>query len=168
LNSIKQSYVHFPQFYYICYMRLEDEIKQKEFKNEYAKSLVNLIYTFNWVDAQTRDFLKKFSITPQQFNILRILRGQQPNPATINLLKERMLDKMCDASRMVERLKTKNLVERQVCETDRRAVDIIITKKGLDLLAKIDKEMPDYEKIMQNLSASEVKQLNQLLDKLRG
>ena len=82
-------------------MRLEDEIKQKEFKNEYAKSLVNLIYTFNWVDAQTRDFLKKFSITPQQFNILRILRGQQPNPATINLLKERMLDKMCDASRMV-------------------------------------------------------------------
>lgn len=149
-------------------MRLEDEIKQKEFKNEYAKSLVNLIYTFNWVDAHTRDFLKKFSITPQQFNILRILRGQQPNPATINLLKDRMLDKMCDASRMVERLKTKNFVERQVCEKDRRAVDIMITKKGLDLLAKIDKEMPDYEKIMQNLSPNEVKQLNQLLDKLRG
>jgi DNA-binding MarR family transcriptional regulator len=149
-------------------MRLEDEIKQKEFKNEYAKSLVNIIYTFNWVDSHTRDFLKKFSITPQQFNILRILRGQQPNPATINLLKERMLDKMCDASRMVERLKTKNLVERQVCEKDRRAVDIIITKKGLDLLTKIDKEMPDYEKIMQNLTTAEVKQLNQLLDKLRG
>ncbi len=149
-------------------MRLEDEIKQKEFKNEYAKSVVNLIYTFNWVDGHTRDFLKRFAITPQQFNILRILRGQQPNPATINLLKERMLDKMCDASRMVERLKSKNLVERQVCEKDRRAVDIIITKKGLDLLTKIDKDMPDYEKIMQNLNATEIKQFNQLLDKLRG
>jgi DNA-binding MarR family transcriptional regulator len=149
-------------------MRLEDEIKQKEFKNEYAKSVVNIIYTFNWVDSHTRDFLKKFDITTQQFNILRILRGQQPNPATINLLKERMLDKMCDASRMVERLKSKNLVERQVCEKDRRAVDIIITKKGLELLSKIDKEMPDQEKLMQNLSPAEIKQLNNLLDKLRG
>jgi DNA-binding MarR family transcriptional regulator len=149
-------------------MRLEDEIKQKEFKNEYAKSVVNIIYTFNWVDAQTKDFLKKFDITSQQFNILRILRGQQPNPATINLLKERMLDKMCDASRMVDRLKSKSLVERQVCEKDRRAVDIIITKKGLDLLSKIDKEMADYEKVMQNLNATEIKQLNNLLDKLRG
>lgn len=149
-------------------MKLEDEIKQKEFKNEYAKGVVNLIYTFNWLDAQTREFLKAFDITSQQFNILRILRGQHPSPVTINLLKERMLDKMCDASRMVERLKVKNLVERQVCETDRRAVDIIITKKGLDLLAKIDKDMPDYEKIMQSLNASEIKQLNILLDKLRG
>ena len=149
-------------------MRLEEEIKQKEFKNEYAKSVVNLIYTFNWLDTQTRDFMKKFDITSQQFNILRILRGQQPAPATINLLKERMLDKMCDASRMVERLKTKALVERRVCEEDRRAVDIIITKKGLDLLAKIDKEMPDHEKMMKNLSPTEIKQLNNLLDKLRG
>jgi DNA-binding MarR family transcriptional regulator len=149
-------------------MRLEDEIKQKEFKNEYAKSVVNIIYTFNWVDAQTKDFLKKFDITSQQFNILRILRGQQPNPATINLLKERMLDKMCDASRMVDRLKSKSLVERQICEKDRRAVDIIITKKGLDLLSKIDKEMSDYEKVMQNLNPTEIKQLNNLLDKLRG
>jgi len=149
-------------------MRLEDEIKQKEFKNEYAKGVVNLIYTFNWLEAQTKDFLKQFDITSQQFNILRILRGQHPNPATINLLKERMLDKMCDASRMVERLKSKNLVERQVCETDRRAVDIIITKKGLELLLKIDKEMPNYEKILGNLDSSEIKQLNLFLDKLRG
>ncbi len=149
-------------------MRLEEEIKQKEFKSEYSKSVVNLIYTFNWLDAQTRDFMKKFDITSQQFNILRILRGQQPAPATINLLKERMLDKMCDASRMVERLKTKSLVERRVCEKDRRAVDIIITKKGLELLAKIDKEMPDYDNLMKNLNSTEIKQFNNLLDKLRG
>jgi DNA-binding MarR family transcriptional regulator len=149
-------------------MRLEEEIKQKEFKNEYAKGVVNLIYTFNWLDTQTRDFMKKFDITSQQFNILRILRGQQPAPATINLLKDRMLDKMCDASRMVERLKTKSLVERRVCEKDRRAVDIFITKKGLELLAKIDKDMPDQEKLMKNLNPAEIKQFNVLLDKLRG
>ncbi|HWZ21422.1 MAG TPA: MarR family transcriptional regulator [Cytophagaceae bacterium] len=147
---------------------MEEEIKQKEFKNEYAKGVVNLIYTFNWLDTQTRDFMKKFDITSQQFNILRILRGQQPAPATINLLKDRMLDKMCDASRMVERLKTKSLVERRVCEKDRRAVDIFITKKGLELLAKIDKDMPDQEKLMKNLNPAEIKQFNVLLDKLRG
>ena len=149
-------------------MRLEDEIKQKEFKNEYNKSVVNIIYTFNWLDTYSRSFMKKYSLTPQQFNILRILRGQQPNPATINLLKDRMLDKMCDASRMVDRLKIKNLVDRKVCEKDRRAVDIVITKKGLDLLSRIDKDMPDYEKFMHNLTLSEAKQLNTLLDKLRG
>jgi DNA-binding MarR family transcriptional regulator len=149
-------------------MRLEEEIKQKEFKNEYSKGVVNLIYTFNWLDTQTRDFMKKYDITSQQFNILRILRGQQPAPSTINLLKDRMLDKMCDASRMVERLKTKLLVERRVCEKDRRAVAIFITKKGLELLAKIDKDMPDQEKLMKNLNPAEIKQFNILLDKLRG
>ncbi len=149
-------------------MRLEDEIKQKEFRNDYSKGVVNLIYTFNWLDAQTRDFVKRFDITSQQFNILRILRGQYPSPSTINLLKDRMLDKMCDASRMVERLKAKGLLERHTCEKDRRSVDIVITKQGLDLLLEIDKDIPDYEKVMNNLNATEIKQLNVLLDKLRG
>ena len=81
-------------------MRLEDEIKQKEFKSEYHKGIVNLIYTFNWIDSKSKDFFKQFNLTPQQFNILRILRGQHPKPSTINLLKERMLDKMSDTSRI--------------------------------------------------------------------
>src|SRR6185437_9271918 len=105
-------------------MSLEEDIKQHKFKTEAHKAAVNIIYTFNWLDSKTRDFFKKYDLTPQQFNILRILRGQHPQPSTINLLKERMLDKMCDASRMVERLRLKNLLERHTCSNDRRSVDI--------------------------------------------
>ncbi|WP_245598568.1 MarR family transcriptional regulator [Sporocytophaga myxococcoides] len=101
-------------------MRLEDEIKQKEFRNEFQKTAVNIIFTFNWLDARTRNFMKDYDLTPQQFNILRILRGQYPNPSTINLLKERMLDKMSDASRLVERLRIKELLERSPSSEDRR------------------------------------------------
>jgi DNA-binding MarR family transcriptional regulator len=149
-------------------MKLEDEIKQKSFQSEYHKGVVNIIYTFNWLDQKQRDLLKPYDITSQQYNILRILRGQHPNPATINLLKDRMLDKMCDASRLVDRLLKKGLLERKPCENDRRAVDIVITKSGLDLLEMLDQRQKDSEKFMESLSESEVKQLNELLDKLRG
>jgi len=149
-------------------MSLEEDIKQQKFKNEAQKAAVNIIYTFNWIDAQTRDFLKKYELTPQQFNILRILRGQHPEPSTINLLKERMLDKMCDASRMVERLRLKNLLERHTCPNDRRSVDILITTKGLALLEEIDLEFDRFNKQLANLPEEELKQLNLLLDKLRG
>ncbi|MFN3403172.1 MAG: MarR family winged helix-turn-helix transcriptional regulator [Cytophagaceae bacterium] len=149
-------------------MKLEEEIKQKEFRNEYHKALVNLIYTSNWLESKSKDFFKKFGLTKQQFNILRIVKGQHPNPANINLLKDRMLDKMSDASRIVERLRLKNLLDRKTCTEDKRAVDIHITKKGMDLLNKIDKEMPSFEKNFATLSIEEAKKLNSLLDKLRG
>ncbi|HEY8401430.1 MAG TPA: MarR family transcriptional regulator [Cytophagaceae bacterium] len=149
-------------------MRLEDEIKQKEFKSEYNKCIVNLIYTFNWLDTKSKDFFKQFNLTPQQFNILRILRGQHPKPSTINLLKERMLDKMCDASRIVERLRLKNLLERNTCSEDRRSVDIRITEEGLALLEQIDARMHEFESAVKNLTLEETQQLNNLLDKLRG
>lgn len=149
-------------------MRLEDDIKQKEFRSEYHKGIINVMYTFNWLDSHSTEFFKTYDLTTQQFNILRILRGQHPKPSTINLLKERMLDKMCDASRMVERLRKKDLVERKTSEVDRRSVDIVITKKGLDLLKKIDKALPEFENIMNHLTLEEVKKLNSLLDKMRG
>ncbi|MCU0431247.1 MAG: MarR family transcriptional regulator [Cytophagaceae bacterium] len=149
-------------------MRLEDEIKQKNFRSDYQKGVVNIIFTFNWLDQKQRDLLKPFDITSQQYNILRILRGQFPNPATINLLKERMLDKMCDASRLVDRLLKKKLVERKTCENDRRAVDIIITQEGLDLLQNLEGVIKEHEKFMHRLSEIEIKTLNELLDKLRG
>ena len=150
-------------------MKLEDEIKQvKAFTNEYSKVVVNIIYTYNWLDASTKTFFSDYDITTQQFNILRILRGQYPNPSTINLLRERMLDKMCDASRLVERLRIKDLVERTKASTDKRAVDIIITEKGLELLSKIDQNFPDFENKLQTLSQEEAVTLNNLLDKLRG
>jgi len=149
-------------------MSLEEDIKQHKFKSEAQKAAVNIIYTFNWIEAQTRDFFKKYDLTPQQFNILRILRGQHPEPSTINLLKERMLDKMCDASRMVERLRLKNLLERHTCPNDRRSVDILITNKGLTLLEEIDVEFDKFNEQLANLPEPDLKQLNFLLDKLRG
>jgi DNA-binding MarR family transcriptional regulator len=149
-------------------MRLEEEIKQKEFENEYHRGIVNIIYTFNWLDTRATAFFKKYDLTSQQYNVLRILRGQYPNPSTINLLRERMLDKMCDASRITERLRLKNLLIRNQSPGDRRSVDILISKKGLDLLEIIDKDLEKFYSLMQNLNKEETKQLNNLLDKLRG
>ncbi|MBK7267270.1 MAG: MarR family transcriptional regulator [Ignavibacteriales bacterium] len=149
-------------------MRLEDEIKQKKFKNEFQKAAVNLIYTTNWLEAKFAPLMREFGLTVQQFNILRILRGQHPTPATINLLKERMLDKMSDASRLVDRLLEKGYLSRQVCGKDRRRVDILITQAGLDLLEKIDVHEQKFYSELINLTSEEADLLNNLLDKFRG
>jgi DNA-binding MarR family transcriptional regulator len=151
------------------FMKLEDEIRQtKPFSSEREKLAVNLIFTTMWLASFHRDFLKEYQISEQQYNILRILRGQHPKAATIHLLKERMLDKMSDASRLVERLLKKEFVERCPCHHDRRAVDVVISKKGLALLNKIDKKRTTLEKFLSNLSDKEILLLNVLLDKLRG
>lgn len=149
-------------------MRLEDEIKQESFRNEYHKLAVNILFTHGWLMNKIQQILSRFDLTPQQFNLLRILRGQYPSPASISLLKDRMLDKMSDASRLVDRLIQKGLVERKICESDRRKVDVVITKKGLKLLEKIDETDSEMDGYLQNLSESEAKKLNDLLDKLRG
>ncbi len=149
-------------------MKLEDEIKQKKFKNDFHKLAVNLIYTHGWLSNHQADFFKSFDITGTQYNILRILRGQHPNPASINLLKDRMLDKMSDASRLVERLKNKGLVEREICPEDRRRVEVKITDSGIELLKKMDDLEDKFENLFANIKLSEVKMLNELLDKIRG
>jgi len=127
-----------------------------------------LIYTYGWVTNLLRLQLNKHGITLQQYNILRILRGQYPKPATVNILKERMLDKMSDASRIVERLVQKDLVHRGVNSKDRRAVDILISKKGLEMLQKLDHEISLKNLLSNNLSDSEANSLSGLLDKMRG
>ena len=149
-------------------MKLEEEISQARFRNEAHKLGVNLIYTFNQVNAFHARFFKQRGITGQQFNILRILRGQHPQPATIKLLKERMLDKMSDASRIVEKLRIKGLVVRDISGIDRRHCEVRISDKGMKLLADIDKENDFLDARFSNLSIAEQKTLNQLLDKLRG
>jgi DNA-binding MarR family transcriptional regulator len=149
-------------------MKLEDEIKQGKFRNEFQKLIINLIYTGGWINGRNSEFLKPFGLTNQQYNLLRILRGQYPEPATVNLLIDRMLDKMSNASRIVDKLITKKLVERKACSGDRRCVDVIITDKGLKLIQKIEIEEKNWESLSKNLSLSESKQLNKLLDKLRG
>jgi DNA-binding MarR family transcriptional regulator len=112
--------------------------------------------------------LKKSGITGAQYNILRILRGQYPNPASVNLLKERMLDKMSDASRLVERLLQKDLVDRKICPDDRRRVEVIITERGLNLLKELDQKDDEFDVLFKSLDENEVKAANDLLDKMRG
>ena len=148
-------------------MKLEEEIKQSKFRNEYHKLAVNVLYTNGWLMNLYSMLFSKYGITSNQYNILRILRGQYPNPATVNLLKERMLDKMSDASRLVERLRIKGFAKRDLSSKDRRCVDIIITEKGLHLLKGIDKLNDKHDSFLKNLSESEAKKLNSLLDKLR-
>jgi len=149
-------------------MELEKEIKSKPFQSVYERALVNIVYTASWLNSLHIKRLKQYGISPQQYNILRILRGQHPNPATVNLLRERMLDKMSNTSRLVEKLRLKGLVERHACPNDRRAVDIFITDAGLDLLADLDSTMESWEQQFRVLSRKEAQTLNDLLDKLRG
>jgi DNA-binding MarR family transcriptional regulator len=147
-------------------MRIEDEIKQDKFKSNNNKLLVNIIFTGNWINQLTSRFLRKYGLTPQQYNILRILRGQKPNPSTIMLLQDRMLDRLSNASRLVDKLKGKGLVDRKINGEDRRRVDVTITKKGMDLLASIEKT--NFEDKFANLTEAEADKVNSLLDKMRG
>lgn len=149
-------------------MRIGKEISQDKFKSEHQKMLINILFTSSWLSVQHAASLKPYDISTQQYNILRILRGQHPKPATVNLLIERMLDKNSNASRLVEKLRVKKLVERAICPEDRRAVNVVITKKGLDLLTELDKQEIEFLKGLKNISSEQAEQLNLLLDKLRG
>ncbi|MBU6122388.1 MarR family winged helix-turn-helix transcriptional regulator [Hymenobacter siberiensis] len=148
-------------------MRIEDEIKQPIFRNEYQKAHINLIYTAGWLQLRQAAAFKPFGLTSPQFNILRILRGQHPLPATVALLIDRMLDKTSNASRIVDRLEEKKLVTRTVCPANRRAVDIRITKAGLELLDSIEETGILDSNENAPLNEDEMRQLNDLLDKMR-
>lgn len=149
-------------------MKIEDEIQQKQFSSSHQKAAVNLIYTYSWMISKQNEFMKEFDLSMQQFNILRILRGRKNEPASILLIKERMLDKNSDVSRLVDRLVKKELVNRQVCLNDRRQMDVTITLKGLEILAEIDKRNVEFHSVMKGLTESESELLSNLLDKLRS
>ncbi len=150
-------------------MKIEDAIQQKQFQNEFHKAHINMLYTASFINQKTLQTLKSFRISPQQFNILRILRGLYPQPASVKLLTERMIDKTSNASRLVEKLRNKGLVEREACDDDRRRVDVQITTAGLELLERASTAI---EQMIQNYGASitveEATTLNNILDKLRG
>jgi len=148
-------------------MKIEQEIKQKEFRSENQKLLINIIFTSHWLFEKNVEQLKPYDLTPKQYNVLRILRGQYPKPITVKLIRERRLDKMSDASRIVERLRIKGLVRREICGDNRRAVDVKITEKGMDLLKELDEEAIKWEEDLKRLSNEEAISLNNLLDKLR-
>jgi DNA-binding MarR family transcriptional regulator len=149
-------------------MKLEEEIKQKSFKTPQAKLAVNLLYTNNWLSKHYDGFFKGLDLTTQQYNVLRILRGQFPTPCTLKLIKSRMLDRMSDASRILDKLVAKDLAIRGQCDDDRRSVNILITAKGLDILKQLDFIDEATKDIFKNLSQQKIEQLNDLLDALRG
>jgi DNA-binding MarR family transcriptional regulator len=149
-------------------MSLSQDIQQREYHSEYHKAILNILYTHNYLVTHMTELFKEYDITRQQYNVLRILRGQYPGHASVNLIKDRMLDKMSDTSRIVERLRVKGFISRTDCLKDKRSVEIRITHSGLELLDKMQPRVNDLEKLLQNLSISETRDLNMLLDKLRG
>jgi DNA-binding MarR family transcriptional regulator len=147
-------------------MSLEKDINQPKFRNEYQKSVVNIVYTYNWMTEQLKQVFEKEDLTMQQFNILRILRGNNGPLSTLQI-RERMLDKMSDTSRIVDRLIIKGFVKKSVCKTDKRLVDVFITDKGKKILTKLDKAEDEMDNIINSISIAEAKTLNKILDKLR-
>jgi MarR family 2-MHQ and catechol resistance regulon transcriptional repressor len=148
-------------------MGIEKDILQNKFVSARQKAMINLLFSYGWVMEQIKIFLAAEDITHQQFNILRILRGAAGPLSTLQI-RERMLDKMSDTSRIVDRLLAKELVQKATCPKDKRLVDVTISKQGLALLDRVDKRSDHIQDIMGRLSEDEAEQLSQLLDKLRG
>ena len=148
-------------------MSIEKDISQAKFRNEYQKTAINLIYTYNWMHEKMKVFFDREKITGQQFNILRILRGAGKPISTLQI-RQRMLDKMSDTSRIVDRLILKGLARKIICPDDKRLVDVSITDKGKKLLEKMEAYENEMDSIFENLNSSEAKTLNTLLDKIRS
>jgi DNA-binding MarR family transcriptional regulator len=147
-------------------MGLDKDIRSSKFRNDYHKAIVNIIFTNNWIMERNKEIFERGDITPQQYNILRILRGAKEPLSTLQI-RQRMLDKMSDTSRIVDRLLKKDLVKKVVCATDKRLVDVSITQKGLELLDNLDKFNDELDSVLNNISEEEVSTLNSLLDKIR-
>ncbi|PKQ69768.1 MarR family winged helix-turn-helix transcriptional regulator [Raineya orbicola] len=149
-------------------MKTIEEAIQSRFRNEKHKALVNILYTAKFIENKVQTHIKPYKITMQQYNILRIVRGAGGKPVSLKYIKERMLDKMPDASRIVDKLYKKGLLKRKECPNDRRSVDITITNKGLELLETMDKQAQELDDICQNLSDTQLQELNYLLNFLRN
>jgi DNA-binding MarR family transcriptional regulator len=149
-------------------MELKEEVKSSKFENVFQQALINIFFTYHWSNQNVKEALNPYDITQQQFNVLRILRGQYPSPCTINLLKSRIIDKLSDVSRIVDRLVQKGYIQKNINNEDKRALDIVISEKGLKLLEKLDQEIDFSSFIRPNLTEEEARQLNFLLDKYRG
>lgn len=148
-------------------MGIDKDIQQAKFRNAHQKAGINLIYTLGWMRDRTKLIFDAEEITPQQFNILRILRGSFPQPISTLQIRERMLEKMSDTSRIVDRLITKGLVKKIICKKDRRLVDVIISDKGKKMLERLDTRQDEIDAVLGNLSEKDANILSDLLDKIR-
>ncbi|HEY9168810.1 MAG TPA: MarR family transcriptional regulator [Lutibacter sp.] len=135
-----------------------------KFPNERVKALINIKHTANWLNTVGNEFLKPFKISNQQYNILRILKGTN-EAVTVNMVKDRMIEKSPNATRLMDKLCVKGLIERTRCENDRRVVFVKISEKGLKLLDKI--KIDEFDSHMNSISEEESKILNTILDKIR-
>jgi DNA-binding MarR family transcriptional regulator len=149
-------------------MRLEEAIKQEHFKSEHQKAMLNILVTSNCIDADFAKILKPFEISSQQYNVLRILKGQGDKAISVSNIMSRMIDKMSNVSRLLEKLRKKELVERVVCASDRRQVDVRITQEGLELLVKIEKVMVSFDDGLSKITTKEAERLNKILEKIRS
>jgi|SRR5690606_21599663 len=147
-------------------MKIEEEIKQNTFQSARQKAVINLLYTANWMLNKQHEFFAPFGITVQQFNILRILRGQHPNTISATEIKSRMIDKNSDVSRLLERLTAKKLITKSTCPSDKRATDVRITDEGLELLQNLGKDQHTIDSFL-SLNDEEATQLSDLLDRAR-
>jgi DNA-binding MarR family transcriptional regulator len=144
----------------------ESQIGQHSFSNEQHRLRINLLLTVGWLKNEIKVFLDQFEITQQQFNILRILRGMKGQPLSTNEICDKMIDKMSDSSRIVDRLVSKGLVTKKPCPHDRRKVQVFISNDGSYLLSTIDTKLKNLDVVFDNLSDEEIKVLNELLEKL--
>ncbi|WP_246343639.1 MarR family winged helix-turn-helix transcriptional regulator [Adhaeribacter radiodurans] len=148
-------------------MKLEEEIKQKSFKSPHHRMMVNIMFTGNFLQKRLLCMMRSFGVSPQQHNVLSILRGQHPNPCSLGDIQERMLDRMSNATRLVDKLLEKGLAERCQCTANRRKIDITITETGLALLKQIEEKVPPFEELFPAITPEEASILGQLLDKVR-
>ncbi len=147
-------------------MGIEKDIQQSSFRNEFQKMGINLLFTANWLNEQIGKMLSEEGVTQQQYNILRILRGSATPLSTLKI-RERMLDKMSDTSRIVDRLIAKELVIKNTCEKDKRLVDITLSPKGLNLIDQLDQFNDRIDALLKGINESEAQMMNQILDKIR-
>jgi DNA-binding MarR family transcriptional regulator len=146
---------------------IEEEIKQYKFRSPQQRAMLNLLYTSNWLENKHRDFFKEYGLTNQQFNILRILKGQHPAKISGAEIKSRMLDKNSDVSRLLDRMIIKDLIVKSQCPNDKRSDDVVISELGINLLQKIDKAIDKFVGSLEQLTEEEATQLSYLLDRCR-
>ncbi|MFN8153219.1 MAG: MarR family transcriptional regulator [Bacteroidia bacterium] len=147
---------------------LQEAIHQRKFRNIHQEVQINIIYTSSWIVDIHQKIFKKYGLSSQQYNVLRILRGALPEALSLGLIKSRMLDRMSDTSRIVERLRKSGLIKRTTNSSDRRVAKITISEKGLALLSEMESEEKNMDKVSHALTDEEIAMLNQLLNKMRS
>ena len=150
-------------------MKIEDVLQSTVPMDNSKKIILNIVYTHNMITENFNEILKPYDISSEQYNVLRILRGQKGNPANMSLLQERMVAKTSNTTRLVDKLLGKDLVTRKVCSENRRKIEVLVTQKGLDVLQELDPKVIKHENsLSRNLTQDEIAQLNQLLEKYRN